>query len=1021
MNYPVSSPQPNLDEAALFLQTLFAEDALVTIATKLPRERDLYRPDTRTGPLNQAIDYACSLAKEGRQLYFGVLPRLSAIKPPGTGKKTEIAQGQVVWADVDCYKNEQSPQEILQLLQALPFPPSLVVNSGGGYHSYWLLKEPYAPEEIEARNKGIEHHLRQKLKAVDSCHGSNHILRIPGSWNQKEEHPAPIQVVIVEDAWRPERRYRLDELPLSEKGQESRTGKGKTKKATVPKQATRKRATGVRFSQTDPRYTQELLSLVHNMPSHVKRLLIEGEPASWLEDQSRSGVFFAAVQGLIAYGWEDAQIEALFRSDLPEFAMVQYWQGKRRSNHNYLNECFKKLRRDEDFKGHILPRLVDRRYREEILGRKYESVDATPHSYLTETDTPDLRRLATLAQELYDGARSGAYLAPLPIGAGKTTNFLRPFASYIAKQSPHRGLIIAVERMAQALEHAAWINQHVGHEVAFGLVAHHPAACARAAEGLPYDRRQCQQYHQDYEARESQYPILILTHAMLFRRGVGTYKKWEGGERVMVIYDEKPGLYWHTGIITQRDLGQLKQVYHSAIERAKSLLNTKSHGQAGHLSITPEEEEQLFTICLPKEEEESSQDDEQNMVQDPNGTLRSLYALAKSGGIVIKDGDGGQLLVSHRFPLPDTPTLILDATGDIDPAYPADIPILQTAPDEGLDGERPATIDLVTFNETFTKSKLRKPESDYEETLRVHLQQIVADPMVQDAPVYILCAKANEDRLKTVLQDTLPSDYERCIINHYGNTKGSNAMREAGAIVLTSVQFKPIGLYRTLARLAGRGDETAETQLIQRESKQIFMDKDLEEIKVADQLVTLVQEIGRTRIREGKDITVYLPWSNEEGVLALQSLLSQQFRAKVRRRVLKSPTDRKGRLIEHLKRLATGRPGEQVSKHKITAVIEGTTQKLTKLLKEREIEKLLWGLNITNENKHLAMPKQLETEERLRQAMEACRQREIQPFLKEAADMDGDRVRNAVDCSPSHEFSIDSGLRHSVNFIPADI
>ena len=53
--------------------------------------------------------------------------------------------------------------------------PTIVVFSGGGYHSYWRLKEPVEDlDRVEAVNKAIA-----KQVGGDNCHNIDRIMRLP--------------------------------------------------------------------------------------------------------------------------------------------------------------------------------------------------------------------------------------------------------------------------------------------------------------------------------------------------------------------------------------------------------------------------------------------------------------------------------------------------------------------------------------------------------------------------------------------------------------------------------------------------------------------------------------------------------------------------------------------------------------------------------------------------------------------------------------------------------------------------
>ncbi|MBI4595856.1 MAG: hypothetical protein HY730_05690 [Candidatus Tectomicrobia bacterium] len=64
----------------------------------------------------------------------------------GGGKKEHIVQIPALWADLDFKDFPQ--EEFDRRLKSFPLSPSIIVRSGGGYHCYWLLKEPLERADI---------------------------------------------------------------------------------------------------------------------------------------------------------------------------------------------------------------------------------------------------------------------------------------------------------------------------------------------------------------------------------------------------------------------------------------------------------------------------------------------------------------------------------------------------------------------------------------------------------------------------------------------------------------------------------------------------------------------------------------------------------------------------------------------------------------------------------------------------------------------------------------------------------
>ncbi len=132
-------------------------------------------------------------------LYFGV-----ATREHGNGKKEGIIHIPAVWADID-FKN--TPQDKAdRLLSELPVKPSIIIESGGGYHVYWFLKEPAGSEDIptvEVVNRKLASFLEADFGVCDA----SHILRMPGTLNHKYN---PARTVAVKE--NTGARYNLEEF-----------------------------------------------------------------------------------------------------------------------------------------------------------------------------------------------------------------------------------------------------------------------------------------------------------------------------------------------------------------------------------------------------------------------------------------------------------------------------------------------------------------------------------------------------------------------------------------------------------------------------------------------------------------------------------------------------------------------------------------------------------------------------------------------------------------------------------------
>lgn len=123
-------------------------------------------------------------------VYFGIASR----KNNKSGKKENCQYLPALFADIDYgsigHKKStffNSVEEILEHLQRLNLKHNVIINSGHGIHVYWILNEPLmlTPESIplvESLLKDI-----QTLCGGDSIQDVSRILRVPHTYNYKED------------------------------------------------------------------------------------------------------------------------------------------------------------------------------------------------------------------------------------------------------------------------------------------------------------------------------------------------------------------------------------------------------------------------------------------------------------------------------------------------------------------------------------------------------------------------------------------------------------------------------------------------------------------------------------------------------------------------------------------------------------------------------------------------------------------------------------------------------------------
>jgi archaellum biogenesis ATPase FlaH len=116
---------------------------------------------------------------QASNVYFGVASRSSE-----DGTKRGIFQIPALFTDIDL--NGTAPQAALDRLSEFPLKPSAIIETGGGFHVYWVLKEPATSQQIPE----VESYLRRLVRYVGGdklATDASRILRIPGTLNQKRK------------------------------------------------------------------------------------------------------------------------------------------------------------------------------------------------------------------------------------------------------------------------------------------------------------------------------------------------------------------------------------------------------------------------------------------------------------------------------------------------------------------------------------------------------------------------------------------------------------------------------------------------------------------------------------------------------------------------------------------------------------------------------------------------------------------------------------------------------------------
>jgi len=156
-----------MERTQRFFEALFQPGDLIQLRFIAPDNK--VHSALATSP-EQAAATAIAHKAEGHT-YFGVCPRSEG------GQVTAV---RALWVDVD-QKKVGSKKRALGLVQGFALPATMIVDTGGGYHGYWLLQEPCATDEATKQAlQGL-----QLATEADPLADFERLLRVPGTLNPK--------------------------------------------------------------------------------------------------------------------------------------------------------------------------------------------------------------------------------------------------------------------------------------------------------------------------------------------------------------------------------------------------------------------------------------------------------------------------------------------------------------------------------------------------------------------------------------------------------------------------------------------------------------------------------------------------------------------------------------------------------------------------------------------------------------------------------------------------------------------
>jgi hypothetical protein len=127
--------------------------------------------------------------------YFGIHGSTQAKSSGQRAEIVDIAAVNCLFAEFDAKDYDGSKSGCLSAIE--PQAPSVIIDSGGGYHGYWLLVEPFLihSEEKRKRIQDIQRRWVGCTQGDDGAKDLARVLRIPGTLNVKYDPARPVTVL----------------------------------------------------------------------------------------------------------------------------------------------------------------------------------------------------------------------------------------------------------------------------------------------------------------------------------------------------------------------------------------------------------------------------------------------------------------------------------------------------------------------------------------------------------------------------------------------------------------------------------------------------------------------------------------------------------------------------------------------------------------------------------------------------------------------------------------------------------
>jgi len=175
-----------LAQCQVFLAVIFQSDDIIEF-------RPVKGGKSRWGTLAELpeiIPWLQQLNAERAQVYFGANPRTSR----GGSKAKDVILARCLFADFD---DGATYHDVMRRIRLAGLPaPTVVIQTGGGIHCWWLLAEPVKDMAAWTRR------MKQIIAATGAdktIHDAPRVMRLPGFVNQKYAHKPTAEVIEIDE------------------------------------------------------------------------------------------------------------------------------------------------------------------------------------------------------------------------------------------------------------------------------------------------------------------------------------------------------------------------------------------------------------------------------------------------------------------------------------------------------------------------------------------------------------------------------------------------------------------------------------------------------------------------------------------------------------------------------------------------------------------------------------------------------------------------------------------------------